>query len=104
MAMYDNDILSDGDDFTPLPNYLRSSADIIRDHAVHNSPEMTDELDPNNLIDVEIRLVQFANGPEFRHFEFTRREKNRFRLNGNNLYPDEFIIRYFASPFPTRAL
>ena len=85
ISMYDNDILSERDYFTQTHNYLRRSSDIIREHAAPNSPEMTDGVSPKNLIDVEIRLAQFANGAEFRHVEFTSRDANRFRPTGRNL-------------------
>ena len=94
--MCDNDILSERDDFTPTPNYLRMSADIISEHVFQNSPDMTGDLSPNNLTDWEIRLAQFANGPEFRRVEFTSRQQNRFRMLGYNIYSEAFYNQVFS--------
>ena len=93
IAMYDNDILSEGCDFTPMPNYLRRDADIIRDQIARNSPgttgdfspEMTGDLSANNLVCREIRLAQFANGPGFRRVDYIRRGGNRLRMLRYNI-------------------
>ena len=97
IALYDNDVLCEGDDFTPMPNYLRRSADIIRGQISKNSPEAVVDLGANNLIDRDIRLIQFAFGPEFRHVGYIRQNENSFRTLGYNIYSEAFYNQVFRS-------
>ena len=92
IALYNNDsfITPPGDQFDPQPYYLRRSAEIMRDQILTNSPGMEDELAASNSIDREIRLIQNAEGPEFRHVDFMRREGHRFRSMGYNFYAESF--------------
>ena len=49
--------------FIPQPNYLRRSAEIIRAHVLTDSPDSAVEMAPSNLIDRQIRLIQYAGCP-----------------------------------------
>ena len=92
IALFDNDSFATpvGDAFNPQPNYLRRSAALIREQVLTASPGASGEMASINMIDKMVRLVQYAEGPEFRHVDFIRRERNMFRALGYSFYSESF--------------
>ena len=70
------------------------SAEISRWVVLTNPPDKEDELAPDSLIDREIRPIQNAEWPEFRHAEFVQRDGHRLRPLGCNFYSESFYIEF----------
>ena len=92
IALFDNDSFANpvGTPFNPQPNYLRRSADLIREQVLFDSPGACGEMASTNMIDKKVRMVQYADCPEFRHVDYIYRERNLFRASGYNFYSESF--------------
>ena len=92
IALFSNDSFAApvGVAFNPQPNYLGRSADLIRGQVLADSPGAYEEMARIDMIDRKVRLIQYAGGPEFRHVDFIRRERNVFRALGYNFYSESF--------------
>ena len=91
-ALYDNDNMEADDDavFAPSPNYLRRSANIIRADIILGEPGAEYCFASTNLIDRDIRLVQYADGPSFRTLNYVRDAGCSYRKRGFGYFSEGF--------------
>ena len=87
-ALYDNDMGASTSKYSHSTNYLRRSAAIIRSQVLRSSPDLEFELSHVNLIDREIRMVHYADGPSFRATDYLAEFMDMYRRLGFGYYSE----------------